>query len=77
MEVLGVYLGLMEPTRVFRFKDGNTGIVFLDRELHPECYNADGWPIDETGKKLSVYEKNYRVNGGPTWTNARVRDELP
>ena len=25
-----------------------------DRRLHPEAYNAKGWPIDEDGNKLKI-----------------------
>jgi hypothetical protein len=46
------------PTRVFRWRDGSTGILHADYYLHPECYSRDGryWPIDPaTGKDLPVY----------------------
>lgn len=57
MKVLGVTLDWgLKPTRMFQFADGFVGIVYGDRRISPEAYDADGWPVDlETGSRLSIY----------------------
>ncbi|PNX49308.1 MAG: hypothetical protein BV459_00210 [Thermoplasmata archaeon M11B2D] len=30
-------------------------IVYGDKELHPEFYGEDGWPIDGDGNRLDIY----------------------
>ena len=50
-------------TRVFEFKrkcklcgkeSTDNFILYGDRDLHPEFYDVDGWPIDKDGNKLDI-----------------------